>query len=343
MHIEKEHETDIESEEHEPLLSLAIPKKFIVLGSLVILGILLFTVFTRPSGFVKMESGPAQVINIDGLALEGTYLFTTVKVEDVNSIEFLRAKITGDKNLIDSTTSTSSSSTWVSSVERMEGAKRDSAQAAANFLNPSWSISAAGAKIISILPGSPAEGELNLGDVIIGLNGQDVSEAPTFTSLLEEIPANGEASILIDRKGKQLTEMLNLTGNSLGVEVMTQSPSDLRFDISTENVGGASAGLMFTLAGVDALTDGDLAGGRVIAGTGTIQTDGSVGAVGGSPFKAQGAAQAGAEIFFVPQADYPELKDLKFEGMEIVPVNSLEDAMTFLCSGLNTSKACLKL
>ena len=51
----------------------------------------------------------------------------------------------------------------------------------------------------------------------------------------------------------------------------------VRVDFNLANVGGPSAGLMFSLAVVDKLTTGELAGSKFVAGTGTISIDGKVG------------------------------------------------------------------
>ena len=76
--------------------------------------------------------------------------------------------------------------------------------------------------------------------------------------------------------------------------------SDVDVNFDTSGVGGPSAGLMFTLDIYDQLNSEDLRKGRKIAGTGTIESDGSVGDIGGAALKVVAAAKAGADIFFVP-------------------------------------------
>ena len=83
----------------------------------------------------------------------------------------------------------------------------------------------------------------------------------------------------------------------------------LKVTLSLADVGGPSAGLLFSLGIVDKLdgdgAGGDLTGGRTIAGTGTITADGKVGAVGGVALKTQAAHRDGATVFLVPQASAP--------------------------------------
>src|SRR5436305_14675441 len=71
-------------------------------------------------------------------------------------------------------------------------------------------------------------------------------------------------------------------------------------DIQSGNIGGPSAGLMWTLGLVDLLTPGDLTGGPVVAGTGTIDLTGKVGPIGGISQKVVAAERAGATVFFAP-------------------------------------------
>lgn len=110
----------------------------------------------------------------------------------------------------------------------------------------------------------------------------------------------------------------------------------LPFELSIETgrIGGPSAGLAFTLTLIDQLTPGELTGGRDIAVTGTIELDGSVGAIGGLRQKASAVAQAGVEIFLVPAAqrddDIEAARIAGGEGLEIIPVATLDEALDAL-------------
>ncbi|EST21060.1 hypothetical protein N566_27750 [Streptomycetaceae bacterium MP113-05] len=118
------------------------------------------------------------------------------------------------------------------------------------------------------------------------------------------------------------------------------SPDDVEVDLRLEDVGGPSAGLLFTL-GVIAKLDGDgrgdgLTGGRTIAGTGTIDADGDVGPVGGVPLKTKAAARDGATVFLVPEAECGDARVDLPEGLRLVPVSDLDsalDALTALSDG----------
>ena len=96
------------------------------------------------------------------------------------------------------------------------------------------------------------------------------------------------------------------------------------------DVGGPSAGMMHTIAIIDALTEGELTGGRVIAGTGTIAYDGKVGAIGGVRQKVVAAEAAGAEFIMVPADNYESALTAPRDSIEILSIATLEDAIAFL-------------
>ncbi|MGA5260687.1 S16 family serine protease [Streptomyces griseoincarnatus] len=113
------------------------------------------------------------------------------------------------------------------------------------------------------------------------------------------------------------------------------------------DVGGPSAGLLFSLGIVDKLdgdgSGGDLTGGRVVAGTGTIDVEGRVGAVGGVPLKTQAAKRDGATVFLVPRDECAEAKAELPQGLRLIPVTTLEgavDALVALEKGTGEVPAC---
>ena len=113
-------------------------------------------------------------------------------------------------------------------------------------------------------------------------------------------------------------------------DVQMNFPVDVEID--SRNIGGPSAGLMFTLEIIDELTPEDITHGHRIAGTGTINADGEVGAIGGMRQKTFGAIDAGAEYLLVPSANYLEATEAAGDKIKVVEVGNIQDAMTFLNS-----------
>ncbi|MCX2925202.1 S16 family serine protease [Streptomyces sp. NEAU-W12] len=105
---------------------------------------------------------------------------------------------------------------------------------------------------------------------------------------------------------------------------------DVEVDLELADVGGPSAGLLFSLGIVDKLNGGDLTGGRTIAGTGTIDAGGRVGAVGGVPLKTQAARRDGATVFLVPEAECADAQAELPDGLRLIPVTTLETTVDAL-------------
>jgi PDZ domain-containing protein len=110
-----------------------------------------------------------------------------------------------------------------------------------------------------------------------------------------------------------------------------KSPGDVRVKLRLADVGGPSAGLLFSLGIVDKLDGpGDLTGGRTIAGTGSIEGSGKVGAVGGVPLKTRAAKRDGASVFLVPRAECKDAKSGLPENLRLIPVTTLDGAVKTL-------------
>jgi PDZ domain-containing protein len=106
-------------------------------------------------------------------------------------------------------------------------------------------------------------------------------------------------------------------------------PIDVSFGID-EDIGGPSAGLMFSLAVYDVLTEGSMTGGQVVAGTGTINPDGTVGPIGGIDQKIAGARDADADLFLVPADNCDDAYESPNGDMELVRVATMSEAVDAL-------------
>jgi Lon-like protease len=187
----------------------------------------------------------------------------------------------------------------------------------------------------SVASRSPAEGVLQTGDVIESIDGVAVQAAD---KLLEEIrgkPAGTTLAFGIVRKGNKLTVRIATVAGEDGVprvgftpELTSSAPFTL--DIPIENIGGPSAGLMLALGIIDKIKPEDLTGGRIIAGTGTIDAAGAVGPIGGVPQKLLAAKAAGAVYFLTPKDNCAEAVANALPGLPLVRVGSLDEALTAL-------------
>jgi Lon-like protease len=111
-------------------------------------------------------------------------------------------------------------------------------------------------------------------------------------------------------------------------DLFPELPVEVR--IQTEDITGPSAGLMFALSIVDKLTAEDLTAGRRIAGTGEVALDGSVLPVGGVAEKLVAVHRRGVSVFLIPADNCRDLRDPTPEGLRLVKVSSVEEALRLL-------------
>ena len=107
--------------------------------------------------------------------------------------------------------------------------------------------------------------------------------------------------------------------------------------ISVGDVGGPSAGLMFSLGIYDKLTPDDITGGRFVAGTGTITPEGRVGPIGGIQQKMVAARHAGATVFLTPTQNCSDAVASDPKGLRLVRVDTMHGALQAL-SALRTGQ-----
>jgi PDZ domain-containing protein len=116
----------------------------------------------------------------------------------------------------------------------------------------------------------------------------------------------------------------------LGINVQSDYEFPFDVEIQLDKVGGPSAGMMFALGIIDKLTPGSIQGGEDVAGTGTINQAGTVGPIGGIRQKLFGAERAGAEWFLAPADNCAEVAGHVPDGLTVVAVETLDDALTAL-------------
>ncbi len=183
----------------------------------------------------------------------------------------------------------------------------------------------------------PSAGKLQDGDAIDAVDGKPVANIAEFTALLKATKPGQEIVIDYRRKNAPPGVARITLGNNqdrdygyLGVAVLDAPWAPFKIDFNLANIGGPSAGLMFSLAVIDKLTTGDLNGSKFIAGTGTISADGKVGPIGGITHKMLAAQEAGASVFLVPADNCDEARSMRDDNMELVKVDTLTSAVDSL-------------
>jgi PDZ domain-containing protein len=199
-----------------------------------------------------------------------------------------------------------------------------------------------GAVVERVLPRFPAEGRLQQGDVIKAINGQAVTiDSEAKNVIRSHKPGDVLTVDVVQADGtmpRQVQVPLASDPEQGGVPVLGvllrsfRRNFDLPFDVSIESdkIGGPSAGLAFTLGLIDALTEGELTGGRKVAVTGTIEVDGRVGEVGGVAQKTSAVKASGADVFLVPAGEFKTAKERAGKGLLVIKVTTLQDALEAL-------------
>lgn len=327
-----------------------------------------------PTPYVVYEPGIAvpvePMIDLESNQTEegGELLLTAVKLTVPNIWSVLKATVDGDRDIylksdVFGHYSKQQYSERLTVI--MEGSQNDAVEAAYRYLNVPYEVRTEAIIVtdVILIADRPA-GKLKAGDKLIGLKGgerfQNVEDAAAkvAAALLElengereavvveaergesrfevELPASRPESGLSDKEAQRLAELLGVKGfTELRSVQAVEEGQALR--ISAGEIGGPSAGLVFTLGAIDLLTEGDLAGGARIAATGTIDPDGNVGAIGGIKQKVVATDREDAELFLVPKANEMDARaKAKRMGskMEIVGVETLREATDAIASFL---------
>ena len=194
----------------------------------------------------------------------------------------------------------------------------------------------------------PSDEQIDPADRILEADGVTLDSVEDLSAVLADKEPGDTVELLIDRPGEgeqTVTVELSASPDDPDRTIIGFVPFDTRaitlpfeVDIRTDDIGGPSAGLAFTLAMIDELSPGDLTGPQEVAVTGTISLDGSVGAIGGLTQKVSAVHQNGVKVFLVPasqaELDDPErlqrLKDAGRGEVEIIPVATLDEALAVL-------------
>ncbi len=341
---------------------------FVVAGILLFLAATIAAAWPVDVPYFALSPGPVNdagdFVDIEDRAGEdtGELLFLTVSLKEVNALEAFFGWIDPE---VDLTPRENIRPAGVTEEElrrqnlaQMDLSKQTAIVVALSQLGFDVTLKGNGALIISVIEGSAADGVLRENDVLITVDGTPVEFSEDAVRLIGAYPP-GDTLILgirrptddsgtefedltvevtlgvfmgVDDEGNEVIDdergMVGVLLDNFNVETILP----IEVEIDSQNIGGPSAGLMFTLEIINQLTEDDLTRGRVIAGTGTIARDGSVGPIGGVRQKVFAAIDAGAEYVLVPADNFARARDAAGDGIEVVRVATIEDAMSFLAT-----------
>ncbi|MFF8945445.1 S16 family serine protease [Streptomyces sp. NPDC014864] len=175
------------------------------------------------------------------------------------------------------------------------------------------------------------DAHVSLGDVLDGWFATDQAVMPR-----DAVYPSGDSVKEIERHNAQQMRQSQNAATLAALNYLHLGDKNVKVSLKLADVGGPSAGLLFSLGVVDKLdgdgSGGDLTGGRTVAGTGTIGADGTVGAVGGVSLKTRAARRDGATVFLVPKAECADAKAELPKGLRLIPVTTLKGAVDALVS-----------
>lgn len=315
------------------------------------LGILLFSVLAVvPLPFAIMKPGPVRdtlgeyrgepLIQVDGhptYPTEGALELTTVSVfggpgGDVFALDVLLAWLRPEESVLPEDEvfppDVTEQDIEQRNAEEMVSSQENATAAAMHELGipVPTTLTVAG-----FSPGSDAEEMLAEGDVVLAVDGQEVPDLPQLRDRMQQVDPGHPVTVRVERDGAPVEVEVTTTRGPEGetlLGVLIDPRYQFPFDVSIqiEDIGGPSAGMMFALGIVDKLTPGAMTGGERIAGTGTIDSSGRVGPIGGIRQKLVGAASSGATHFLAPAGNCDEVVGAVPEGLQVVRVETLGEA-----------------
>jgi len=293
----------------------------------------------RPGGAVTIEPLVA-IAGAETTPLDGETALLTVRLTRPTPVQLVAARVDPDRELLPLTR------VYPPGVDRQVYLERERARFDRQF-DVAAAVGAAAAGVplevltavvvLEVDPAGPSAGRLAPGDVVLAVDGAAVTSGAALAELVRTSPAGVPLVLRVEHAGgardQAVTPEPATAGGAPRIGVLVQTAVDellLPIDITLTpgvRIGGPSAGLMVGLTVYDLLAEEDLLRGRRVAGTGTLDVDGVVGAVGGVPEKTLAAIAAGYDVLIVPAAETAATQRLAAGRIMVIGVSTLDEAI----------------
>ncbi|CAG9619826.1 SepM family pheromone-processing serine protease [Sutcliffiella rhizosphaerae] len=304
---------------------------------------------TRPGDAQELRP----LVNVEGgFQDEGRFLLTTVKMGKANVFTYSLAKLSDYQNIFPINQIRNENETdeeySYRQLHMMESSKETAIKVAYEKAGKPVELLSRGVYVFSVKEGLAADGKLIIGDRITQIDGVKTTTAEKLMDIINSKNIGDEIDISYDRDDKEESVKITLgehpeDPNKAGIGISLLTDYDIQMDppitINTAQIGGPSAGLMFSLEIYNQLVEEDVAKGYQIAGTGAINENGEVLRIGGIAQKIVAADNAGVDIFFAPNekgsenSNYQEAliaaEDIKTK-MKVIPIDTFDDAIDYL-------------
>lgn len=333
-------ETSLQTLRQTRLSLLRLALRSALIGGLVVWA------FIGPMPLITIQPGPtfdtAKLVKVEANTYppEGSYHMATVTLYEATFAQAVWGWIQSDVGVIPRE-AIYPPDVPTEQVDREIAAQMDESEYAAGVAalqELGYGLERDGALVRATRTETPAAAKLKPGDVIVSVNGQPVSSPDDVGKILSTTTAGGDV-ILGYRREQRLQEIEIATvrrsktdpAADLGVDLLQDYRYPFAITIDAGDVGGPSAGLAFALTLVDLLGPGDMSRGRVVAGTGEIKPDGSIGKIGGMAQKVAAVERLNADVFFVPEPDYEDaVRAARASRLKVIGVKNLHQAVLAL-------------
>ena len=323
----------------------------VLAGAVIVFGVIVLLLWPVKVPYYAMSPGPTEEVSgLVSIPVEPTFesggdlYLLTVGLREVNVFEWVEAQFSEETDLIAREQIRPSGTTQEEVTRRNLESMNESIDTAIfvalERLGYAVGFSGNGAEVLQVVEASGSEGVLEVGDLITAVEGQPVRTSDEAAGIIRTFGVGDTITITGLRGEDPLDVAITLTPHPdiagapmLGVALDTAGLElvlPIAVNIDSRNIGGPSAGMMYALAVIDLLTEGDLTGGNRIAGTGTIRFDQSIGPIGGVRQKVYAARGIGADYVLVPADNYEDALTAAGDEIRVVSISSLQDALDFL-------------
>ncbi len=282
--------------------------------------------------------------------VRGELFFLTVALHEANIFEWAAAQLSPKVDLAPRENirppGVSRDALRRQNLASMEQSKKDAQFVAFTELGYEPTLIGTGAYVIETVADTGAVGVVEPGDVIVAVDGVTIGFIDELPGSIDGREIGDTVVLTVERPVEEGddVEVLELSvvlaphvddpeRPMIGILVDNNEPVyefPVAIDMDSQNIGGPSAGMMFTLEIINQLTPEDITDGVRIAGTGTIRRDGTVGPIGGVKQKVYAAIDAGATVVFVPADNYDDALLAAGDDITVVKVESIDDPLNWL-------------
>lgn len=284
-----------------------------------------------------VEDGDVEVVEVKAPEVDkpaGHLNMTTVSVRtNMTLLQVLGRWITTDDNIVPLSTvlppDMSTEEVEEANLQAFTQSEAAATVTAMNYLKIPVKI-----VVAAVVKGGAADGALEPEDIITKIDGKAVNEPGEVQEAIQAKSPGDSVEVTYLRGDEEKTDTFTLGEHPhdkeralLGVSMTSTPVEDIEVKYNLQDIGGPSAGLLFSLAVIDKLSPGDLTGGANVAGTGTIGEDGKVGPIGGIVHKVEASKEKGVELFLAPSANCDEATSRDTGDMVVAKVDTIEDAV----------------